>query len=62
MCTRWLSSDANKLPGFASHYVGVGGLVLNRDRTKLLCIQEAKPLIPGLWKLPGGLVLSLIHI
>lgn len=44
------------MPGYATHYVGVGGLVLNKDRSKVLCIQEQKPLIPGVWKLPGGLV------
>ena len=46
------------MPGFASHYVGVGGLVLSKDRTKLLCIQERKPPteLGRLWKLPGGLV------
>ena len=44
------------MPSFATHYVGVGGLVLNKDRTKILAIQERKPIIEGLWKLPGGLV------
>ena len=46
------------MPGFASHYVGVGGLVLSKDKSKLLCIQERKsPTDSGpVWKLPGGLV------
>lgn len=57
MLTKWLPSTPNTMPGFASHYVGVGGLVLNKDRTKLLCIQE-KNSITGrpFWKIPGGLV------
>ena len=39
MMTQWLDdSMPNKMPGFASHYVGVGGLVLNKERDKLLCI------------------------
>jgi 8-oxo-dGTP pyrophosphatase MutT (NUDIX family) len=42
------------MPGYASHYVGVGGLVLSKDR--VLAIQETKPFSPGIWKLPGGLV------
>jgi ADP-ribose pyrophosphatase YjhB (NUDIX family) len=44
------------MPSFATHYIGVGGLVLNKEKTKILAIQEQKPLIEGLWKLPGGLV------
>ena len=38
MLTQWLPETKNPMPGFASHFVGVGGLVLNKDRTKLLCI------------------------
>ena len=57
MMTKWLdSSTPSRLPSFATHYVGVGGMVMNKDRTKLLCIQEQRPLMPGVWKLPGGLV------
>ena len=60
MMTQWLPNSLNKMPGFASHYVGVGGLVLSNDRTKMLCIQEKKPPteLGPLWKLPGGLVES----
>ena len=57
MLTKWLDKNSiNKMPSFATHYVGVGGLVINNDRTKILAIQEQKPVIEGLWKLPGGLV------
>jgi hypothetical protein len=44
------------MPGYASHYVGVGGAVFN-DRGEILVIVE-KYLIDGVkrWKLPGGLV------
>ncbi len=56
MLTRWLPEGSSHLPGYASHYVGVGGLVFNKDRTKILSIQEKTPMIKGLWKLPGGLV------
>ena len=38
MMTQWLPNTLNKMPGFASHFVGVGGLVLSKDRSKLLCI------------------------
>lgn len=31
--TKWLPKDEpDKLPGYATHYVGVGGLVLSADR------------------------------
>ena len=57
MLTKWMDKESvNKMPSFATHYVGVGGLVFNKDRTKILAIQERKPIIEGLWKLPGGLV------
>lgn len=57
MMTKWMDKESiNKMPSFATHYIGVGGLVLNKDRTKILAIQERKPIIEGLWKLPGGLV------
>lgn len=56
MLTRWLPQDLNKMPSCASHYIGVGGLVLSKDKKRILAIQEQRPIIEGLWKLPGGLV------
>lgn len=63
MLAQWLpQSTSSKLPGFAGHYVGVGGLVLSTDRSKVLCIQENKSQHnvkikeSPQWKLPGGLV------
>ena len=58
MLTKWMDESCeSRLPGFATHFVGVGGLVLNKDKTKMLCIQEQRPSQQGnLWKLPGGLV------
>ena len=39
MLTKWLpENEDNKLPSFATHYVGVGGLVLSKDKSKLLMI------------------------
>ena len=41
MLTIWLPTDEeNKIPSFSTHYVGVGGFVLNKDHTKILAIQE----------------------
>ena len=56
MLNKWLDKGPSRLPGYATHYIGVGGMVMNKERTKLLCIQEQRPLLPGIWKLPGGLV------
>ena len=57
MLTNWLpKEEPSKIPNFATHYCGVGGLVLNRDRTKILAIQERRPIRKDLWKLPGGMV------
>ena len=37
MLTRWIKdSEPSKLPLYASHYVGVGGLVLNKKKDKIL--------------------------
>ena len=56
MLTKWIDpAESSKLPGFASHYVGVGGLVFSKDRKRLLCIKELRGPYK-MWKLPGGLV------
>ena len=44
------------MPLYASHFVGVGGLVLNKDKTKILCIQEQRSHFGKFWKIPGGAV------
>jgi len=55
MCI-WLDSTTyNRIPAFAAHYVGVGGVVIN-DKDEVLLIQEIKQPEPRLWKFPGGLV------
>ena len=57
MLTNWLPGGTNKMPTFATHYAGVGGLVFNHDKTKMLAIQEQVMLTDrDLWKLPGGRV------
>ena len=41
MLTNWLPEGVeSKMPSFASHYCGVGGLVFNHDQSKMLAIQE----------------------
>ena len=54
--SKWLVKDVdNKLPCFSTHNLGVGGVVLSKDRKKLLCIKEQN-FLTDLWKFPGGLV------
>ena len=47
----WLPSTPSKVPAFATHHVGVGGLVL--DDEKVLVVKEKGE--NSQWKLPGGL-------
>eukprot|EP00123_Amoebidium_parasiticum_P022135 comp8072_c0_seq2/m.3564 comp8072_c0_seq2/g.3564 ORF comp8072_c0_seq2/g.3564 comp8072_c0_seq2/m.3564 type:complete len:193 (-) comp8072_c0_seq2:787-1365(-) len=58
MLKKWLPDRPSLIPHFATHQVGVGGLVIN-SRREVLCIQERNPLSPtdtiG-YKLPGGMV------
>jgi 8-oxo-dGTP pyrophosphatase MutT (NUDIX family) len=57
MMTTWLpTTEINKLPHYASHSIGIGGFVINKETKELLTIQERVSLIEDLWKLPGGSV------
>jgi len=55
MLSRWLSSERNSLPNYASFFVGVGGFVVN-ERNEILVVQEKNGPLTQLWKLPGGAV------
>jgi ADP-ribose pyrophosphatase YjhB (NUDIX family) len=53
--TKWLPTDEpNKLPGYMTNYLGVGGFVLN-DKNEVLVVKE-KYFANPVWKLPGGMV------
>lgn len=61
MLNKWLSSNSdevNKMPSYASHFVGVGAVVIN-SQDEILLIRE-KYDVGGVgedrWKIPGGLV------
>lgn len=55
--SKWLSTKSpSKLPCYSSHNLGVGGLVFNHKRTKLLAIKENIEGFTHVWKFPGGLV------
>jgi len=44
-----------RMPPFAHHYVGVGGIVIN-DKNEILLIKENRSVDSRRWKLPGGFV------
>ena len=60
MLNRWLPEGESRIPPFATHKVGVAGLVLN-EFDEVLVIREARGVDGGAtgfgrgWKLPGGL-------
>ena len=50
----WLDPDVPcRMPHFAHHYVGVGGLVIN-EKNEILLIKENRSVDKRRWKLPGG--------
>ena len=52
----WLDDKVPcRMPPFAHHYLGVGGLCLN-DQREIILIQENRSTDARLWKLPGGFV------
>jgi 8-oxo-dGTP pyrophosphatase MutT (NUDIX family) len=58
MLTQWLPQTENKLPPNASHQVGVGAFVYDKENNRVLVVQEKNgPLRgKGVWKMPTGLV------
>lgn len=53
---KWVPDTPSKLPPYSSHYVGVGGLVIDWKTCKVLVIQERSGNDVFTWKIPGGLV------
>ena len=53
---KWLPDTPNTLPSPASHYAGVGCLVLSKDRRRMLVVQEKNGILrgSGFWKIPTG--------
>lgn len=52
----WLGEGTSKVPPFATHHAGVGGLVLKgtgTDKEEILLVRE-KSKTTANWKLPGG--------
>ncbi|VYS52025.1 unnamed protein product [Arabidopsis thaliana] len=55
--TSWISDLPNTIPANASHRIGIGALVLNKNR-EVLVVQEIDGVFKdtGLWKLPTGVI------
>lgn len=58
MLTKWLPTNTpNTLPANASHTVGVGAVVTDKDGRVLLVREKSGPAAKlGIWKVPTGLV------
>uniref|UniRef100_A0A8C6SFT9 Nucleoside diphosphate-linked moiety X motif 6 n=1 Tax=Neogobius melanostomus TaxID=47308 RepID=A0A8C6SFT9_9GOBI len=50
----WLGQGENRLPGFATHQVGVAGAVVDESNGKVLVVQDRNK-TKNAWKFPGGL-------
>ncbi|XP_028272565.1 nucleoside diphosphate-linked moiety X motif 6 [Parambassis ranga] len=50
----WLGEGESRLPGFATHQVGVAGAVVDESSGKVLVVQD-KNKTKNAWKFPGGL-------
>jgi ADP-ribose pyrophosphatase YjhB (NUDIX family) len=51
----WLQPTDSLVPEFATHHIGVGGIVIN-SRQEILCVRERRPKSYSMpWKIPGGL-------
>jgi 8-oxo-dGTP pyrophosphatase MutT (NUDIX family) len=49
----WLEDSPSRLPPYASHQVGVSGVVWREDTDQLLTVQDKYKFVN--WKFPGGL-------
>jgi 8-oxo-dGTP pyrophosphatase MutT (NUDIX family) len=61
MCLWTDETIADRLPAYAGHYLGVGGILVN-DKLEVLLIQEKRRVGEAIgavekpWKFPGGFV------
>ncbi|KRX05464.1 NUDIX hydrolase domain protein [Pseudocohnilembus persalinus] len=52
---KWLDkSQENKIPGYCTHYIGCGSIVIN-NRNEVLVVLENFGFRKDLWGVPGGL-------
>uniref|UniRef100_A0A8C0MGM2 Nucleoside diphosphate-linked moiety X motif 6 n=2 Tax=Canis lupus familiaris TaxID=9615 RepID=A0A8C0MGM2_CANLF len=52
--TLWLGEGPSRLPGYATHQLGVAGAVFDENTRKILVVQDRNKL-KNMWKFPGGL-------
>ncbi|XP_036914475.1 nucleoside diphosphate-linked moiety X motif 6 [Sturnira hondurensis] len=52
--TLWLGQGPSRLPGYATHQVGVAGAVFDENTGKILVVQDRNK-SKNMWKFPGGL-------
>ncbi|XP_054454010.1 nucleoside diphosphate-linked moiety X motif 6 [Anoplopoma fimbria] len=50
----WLGDGESRLPGFATHQIGVAGAVVDESNGKVLVVQDRNK-TKNAWKFPGGL-------
>ncbi|XP_042348896.1 nucleoside diphosphate-linked moiety X motif 6 [Plectropomus leopardus] len=50
----WLGEGESRLPGFATHQIGVAGAAVDESNGKVLVVQD-KNKTKNAWKFPGGL-------
>ncbi|XP_038555904.1 nucleoside diphosphate-linked moiety X motif 6 [Micropterus salmoides] len=50
----WLGEGQSRLPGFATHQIGVAGAVVDESNGKVLVVQDRNK-TKNAWKFPGGL-------
>ncbi|XP_033989693.1 nucleoside diphosphate-linked moiety X motif 6 [Trematomus bernacchii] len=50
----WLGEEESRLPGFATHQIGVAGAVVDESNGKVLVVQDRNKTMNA-WKFPGGL-------
>ncbi|XP_063046340.1 nucleoside diphosphate-linked moiety X motif 6 [Engraulis encrasicolus] len=50
----WMGEGESRLPGFATHQIGVAGAVVDESSGKVLVVQD-KNKTKNAWKFPGGL-------
>ncbi|XP_060903656.1 nucleoside diphosphate-linked moiety X motif 6 [Labrus mixtus] len=50
----WLGGGESRLPGFATHQIGVAGAVVDESNGKVLVVQDRNK-TKNAWKFPGGL-------
>ncbi|XP_076005093.1 nucleoside diphosphate-linked moiety X motif 6 [Genypterus blacodes] len=54
MLALWLGKGQSRMPGFATHQIGVAGAVVDESNGKVLAVQDRNK-TKNAWKFPGGL-------